>query len=121
MFREAFPENFRDYARACKAGEVATGRMFVHATGKLSRPRWLVDFPTNQHWRNPSRIEWIITGLADLRRVNIESGIRSIAIPPLGGRNGGLDWRDVRPEIQRALGELDGVEAMVFEPTEAYQ
>lgn len=121
MFKEAFPENFRAYAQACKAGEVATGRMFVHATGKLSGPRWIVNFPTKQHWRNPSRIEWIIAGLADLRRVIVESGIRSIAIPPLGCGNGGLDWRDVRPEIERALGELDGVEVMVFEPTEGYQ
>lgn len=121
MFKEAFPENFRAYARACRTGDVATGRMFVTETGKLGGPRWIINFPTKQHWRNPSQIEWIVSGLADLRRVIVELGIRSIAIPPLGCGNGGLGWRDVRPEIERALGDLDGVEVMVFEPTETYQ
>lgn len=48
-----------------------------------------------------------------------EKKISSIALPPLGCGNGGLDWSDVRPEIERALGSLEAVEVVVFEPTES--
>ena len=29
MFKERYPDNFRAYAAACRAGEVQLGRMFV--------------------------------------------------------------------------------------------
>ena len=121
MFKERFPDNYKAYVAACKAGEVCTGRMFVTATGELSGPRWIINFPTKQHWRQPSRIEWIEEGLLDLVRVVREKGIRSLALPPLGCGNGGLDWRDVRPLIEAALTRLGGVEVTAFEPTEKYQ
>lgn len=121
MFKERFPENYRAYAAACKAGEVRTGRVFVTATGELSGPRWIINFPTKQHWRQPSRIEWIAEGLHDLVREVREKGIRSLALPPLGCGNGGLDWQDVRPLIEAALAGLEGVAVVAFEPTHKYQ
>ncbi|MDV7390654.1 macro domain-containing protein, partial [Arthrospira platensis SPKY1] len=84
-----------------------TGRIFVTSVDELDGPRWIVNFPTKQHWRSPSRMEWIVEGLQDLRRFLIEQKIRSIAIPPLGAGNGGLDWAEVRPQIERVLADLD--------------
>jgi O-acetyl-ADP-ribose deacetylase (regulator of RNase III) len=121
MFKERFADNYQRYAAACKAKEVHTGRMFVTEVRELDGPRWIVNFPTKQHWRAPSRLEWITDGLQDLRRFISEHSVKSIAIPPLGAGNGGLDWADVKPLIEAALGDLDGVEIMVFEPTEKYQ
>lgn len=121
MFKERYPDNFRAYAAACRAGEVQIGRMFVTATSELSGPRWIINFPTKQHWRHPSRPEWIEAGLNDLVRVVREKGIRSLALPPLGCGNGGLDWRDVRPLIEEALAGLPEVEIVAFEPTAKYQ
>ncbi|SFK86390.1 type II toxin-antitoxin system antitoxin DNA ADP-ribosyl glycohydrolase DarG [Methylorubrum salsuginis] len=121
MFKEHFPENFRAYAAACKAGEVQTGRMFVTERGHLTGPRWIINFPTKANWRFPSKMIWIEEGLADLRRVIEAHGIRSIAVPPLGSGNGGLNWEDVRPRIEAALGNLPDVEVIVYEPTTAYQ
>jgi O-acetyl-ADP-ribose deacetylase (regulator of RNase III) len=89
MFKERFDENFRRYAAACKAGEVRTGRMFVTEVNELDGPRWIVNFPTKQHWRGDSRLEWISEGLEDLRRFLIENKVKSVAIPPLGTGNGG--------------------------------
>lgn len=120
MFKERFKDNFRQYAQACKAGQVHVGQMFVTEPAELDGPRWIVNFPTKQHWRHPSRLEWIVAGLQDLRRVLIENGARSVAIPPLGAGNGGLDWSSVRRQIEAALGDLD-IEIMVFEPTDTYQ
>src|SRR5689334_11633625 len=121
MFKEKFPENYNAYAAACKRGEVRIGRMFVAASSELSGPRWLINFPTKKHWRHPSKLEWVIDGLKDLREVIADRGIRSVAVPPLGSGNGGLDWSEVRPEIEKALGDLAGVDVVVYEPTAKYQ
>jgi hypothetical protein len=95
--------------------------MFVVERQHLIGPRWIINFPTKQHWRSPSKIQWIEDGLEDLKRVIVENKIRSIAIPPLGSGNGGLDWHDVRLRIERALVSLRDVQVIVFEPTLKYQ
>ena len=120
MFKERFADNFRRYAAACKAKEVRTGAMFVTEVHELDGPRWIVNFPTKQHWRGNSKIEWITDGLQDLRRFLIENNVKSIAIPPLGAGNGGLNWAKVRPHIEEVLAGLD-TEILVFEPTQKYQ
>jgi O-acetyl-ADP-ribose deacetylase (regulator of RNase III) len=121
MFRGAFPENTRAYVAACKAGEVRIGRMFVTENPDLIGPRWIINFPTKKHWRNPSRLDWVRDGLKDLARVIQESGIRSVAVPPQGCGNGGLEWEQVRREIEGALTGLADVDVLVFAPTAAYQ
>ena len=121
MFKEAFPANFRAYEEACKRKEVRIGKMFVTENLALEGPHWLINFPSKKHWRQPSKLEWIVEGLQDLRRVIEEKKIISIALPPLGCGNGGLDWNEVRPEIEKALGPLESVDVVVFEPTEKYQ
>lgn len=121
MFKERFPNNMAEYAKACKAGDVVTGKMFVTETGELMGPRWIVNFPTKQHWRAKSKMEWIDQGLVDLRRFILENHVKSIAIPPLGAGNGGLDWQDVKPKIEAALADLPDVDIQVFEPTSQYQ
>lgn len=120
MFKERFAENFRRYAAACKAKEVRTGKMFVTEVHELDGPRWVINFPTKQHWRGDSKIEWITEGLQDLRRFLIDNKVKSIAIPPLGAGNGGLDWAEVRSRIEEALTDID-TEIIVFEPTQKYQ
>lgn len=121
MFKEAFPENFTAYEDACKHKQVMTGHMFVTERDVLLGPRWIINFPTKQHWRAKTRMEWIDSGLKDLKRVIREQGIRSVALPPLGCGNGGLDWDKVRPRIEATLAELEDVRVLVFEPTNEYQ
>jgi O-acetyl-ADP-ribose deacetylase (regulator of RNase III) len=121
MFKDKFPENYKAYAAACKRGVVQVGRMFVTESPELNGPRWIINFPTKKHWRNPSKMDWIVEGLRDLHAVIVEDAIRSIAIPPLGSGNGGLEWSEVRPRIEAALGDLDGVDVVIYEPTAKYQ
>lgn len=120
MFKERFPENYRQYVAACKAKELQTGHIFVTKVNELTGPRWIVNFPTKKHWKSPSQIIWIEEGLQDLRRFLIENQVKSVAIPPLGAGNGGLDWTDVRPRIEKALADLDTV-VWIYEPTSKYQ
>ena len=116
QFKNVYPANFKAYEAACKREAVQPGRMFVFETQQLTKPRFIVNFPTKRHWRGKSRIEDIDAGLADLVEVIRGKGIRSIAIPPLGSGLGGLDWNDVRPRIERALAGLPDVQVLVFEP-----
>lgn len=118
-FKEAFPENYKAYRVACERKEVQPGRMFVFETRYMANPKYIINFPTKRHWHGKSRIEDIEAGLEALAKEIRAREIRSIAIPPLGSGLGGLDWRDVRPRIERALNALDDVHAIVFEPREA--
>ncbi len=120
MFRDAYPDNFRAYAAACKAGHVEPGGLFITERQDMLGPRWIINFATKQHWRAPSKLAWIERGLIALRHEIGVRGIQSIAIPPLGAGNGGLDWDDVRPLIDAALHDLNCA-VTVFEPTAVYQ
>lgn len=120
MFKERFPDNFKFYAAACKAGSVHTGTMFVTEPNEIGGPRWIINFPTKQDWRAKSRMSWIEEGLMDLRRFLIDNRVKSVAVPPLGAGSGGLDWSDVRARIEASLGDLDA-EVLVYEPTPSYQ
>lgn len=118
-FKEAFPENYKVYRTACERNEVQPGRMFVFETGYMANPKYIINFPTKRHWHGKSRIEDIEAGLVALAKEIRDRKIQSIAIPPLGSGLGGLDWREVRPRIERRLSELDELHAIVFEPHEA--
>ena len=121
MFREKFPTSSQEYQRAARNGEVQVGRMYVTEGDSLVGPRWLVHFPTKKHWRHPSKLAWIREGLRDLIRVIHRRGIRSVALPPLGCGNGGLDWQVVRREIESAFDALPRVDCIVYRPTVTYQ
>lgn len=117
QFRQAFPdEYYKDYQQACKHDEIKIGKMHVFETGKLTNPRFIVNFPTKQHWRGKSKIEDIRAGLDDLINVVRAKNIKSIAIPPLGCGNGGLLWSEVRPLIEKAFAEIPEVEALLYSP-----
>src|SRR5262245_32012831 len=103
QFKQAFPEHFRQYAKACRAKGVKLSRMFIVDTNQLGNPKYIINFPTKNHWKGKSHIEDIRIGMQDLVREIKLRRIRSIAIPPLGCGNGGLEWSEVSPIITSAL------------------
>ena len=109
QFKQAFPDNYAFYQAACVRGEVRPGQMLVYDSGQVSTPRYIINFPTKRHWRDQSRIEDIEAGLESLVREVRSRGIQSIAIPPLGAGNGGLNWADVRRRIEHAFAPLEDV------------
>ena len=117
-FKQNFPKMFGWYQLKCAEGEVKIGEvMFYHTDGPI-----IVNFPTKHHWKDPSRIEYIETGLKDLRRAITTSHtsdfhipITSIAIPALGCGLGGLEWNEVKPLIVDSLADL-GIRVELFEP-----
>lgn len=117
QFKEYFPLNYKLYKKACEAGEVKLGKMFVTETGQLTGPRYIINFPTKADWRSYSKLSNIAEGLDDLVRIIQEKQIKSIAVPPLGCGNGGLDWKEVKPLIVSKLSVLEPyVQIAIFEP-----
>lgn len=119
QFKRRFPGNFKAYKLAVENGQVEPGTMFVWHTGRLNNPQYVINFPTKRHWRARSRLVDIESGLEDLARTVQELAIRSIAVPPLGCGNGGLDWTDVRRLIESHLAQLEDVDVHVYEPVGA--
>jgi O-acetyl-ADP-ribose deacetylase (regulator of RNase III) len=116
QFKKAYPKNFKAYEAACARNEIQPGRMFVFETGQFTNPKYIINFPTKRHWRGKSRIEDIESGLRALVEEIQARRIRSVALPPLGSGLGGLDWREVRPRIEAALGKLESLRVTIFEP-----
>lgn len=116
LFKRRFPDNFRAYKKACDAGEVVSGKVFIFDTGELVAPRYIINFPTKRHWRQPSQLVDIEQGLEDLIAQLDALKIRSVAVPPLGCGAGGLDWRQVKPRIEAAFSQLPEVKVLLFAP-----
>lgn len=122
QFKESFEQNFKLYQQACKNNKVQVGKMFVTHTSKLNGAKYIINFPTKKHWRYPSKLEYVEKGLDDLRKVILEKGIKSVAMPPLDCGNGGLDWGVVKKLIEEKLQDLADVEILLFQPSEtAYE
>lgn len=116
QFKQAYPDNFKDYEKACKKHLVKPGAMFIHPTGSFMNPKYIINFPTKDHWKDKSKLEDIENGLNDLIEQIKNLNIKSVAIPPLGCGCGGLDWNIVRKLIEKAASELPEVKFYIFEP-----
>lgn len=107
QFKEAFPANFKLYAAACKNKELEPGKLLSNwDTNLLYGRKLIINFPTKTNWRLPSKYEYIEKGLVALRDLIRKENIQSVALPPLGCGNGGLDWNIVQPMIENYLGNL---------------
>ncbi|HMU60023.1 MAG TPA: macro domain-containing protein [Chitinophagaceae bacterium] len=119
QFKEAFPNNNKAYIEACKKKELEPGKMLAVWDENLQLGKKLIiNFPTKVHWRYPSKYEYIEKGLVTLKELLKEKAVKSVAIPPLGSGNGGLDWQKVKPMIISALDDLE-TEILIFEPNAA--
>jgi O-acetyl-ADP-ribose deacetylase (regulator of RNase III) len=116
QFKQAFRDNSRAYANACRKGDVKPGHMFTFATDRMINPKYIINFPTKRHWKEKSRLEYIEQGLNALVKEVRRLGIKAIAIPPLGCGYGGLKWPEVRNLIETAFDQLPDVQVLLFEP-----
>ena len=102
-FRDRYPMDYQLYRQACESGLLGIGRVFT--TCENPGGLLIINLPTKNHWRNPSRLEDITASLSALFR-ELELLDVTVAVPALGCGNGGLSWDAVRPEINRALADL---------------
>ncbi len=111
QFKERYPAMFAEYRRRCLAGALTVGRLYVWRPAKDAT--WVLNFPTKNHWREPSSLEIIEAGLKRLLEVYQPTGITSLAFPLLGCGEGGLAWEDVEPLMVRYLTQLQEVEVYI--------
>jgi O-acetyl-ADP-ribose deacetylase (regulator of RNase III) len=103
-FKLRYPDMEQDYQSRCRRKEVCVGRPYLYK-GEYSA--WILNFPTKNHWKQPSELSWIEDGLQYFRNRYKHGKISSAAFPKLGCSHGGLEWALVRPLMERYLGDLD--------------
>lgn len=113
QFKKRFPEMEQDYIKVCKQGELYPGKLHIYQEKEVL----VINFPTKDKWRQKSKLEYITKGLKQLKEEVIQRKLESVAIPPLGAGNGGLNWNDVKLEVERELSKLDDVLFKVYEPS----
>ncbi len=102
-FKQLYPEMFREYQELCETGKLSIGKLYLFK----SPNKWVLNFPTKEHWRHPSKVEYIEAGLAEFSRRYARWGINSIAFPALGCGNGRLDFAtQVQPVMHKYLSRL---------------
>ena len=103
-FKLRYPEMYEEYIKMCekKSIKVGTPRIFEY-----NSERWIMNFPTKGHWRFPSKIQWIESGLKYFADNYEKRDIKSIAFPKLGTNNGGLEWDEVKILMEKYLGNLN--------------
>ena len=117
QFKILFPENYKDYIKACKTGHLRIGTLHYYK----ERGKVLINFPTKNKWRENSRIEYIEKGLNELVKLLPMLDVHTIAIPPLGCGNGGLEWSEVKGLIEKKLNVLSKKYTFIlYEPSQYY-
>lgn len=115
QFKERFPENNKEYVKACKNGNLTIGKiLFFEEDGKI-----IANFPTKNKWREKSQYSYIDSGLEALEKGITERNIQSLAIPPLGCGNGGLDWNIVKQKILDRF-KNSNVDIIIYEPSKVF-
>ena len=99
-FKQRYPEMFPVYQQECKTGKLRIGRPSLY---RRSNP-WILNFPTKNEWKFPSKIEYLEKGLVYFLDNYKKAGITSIAFPKLGAQNSKLSWDDVGPLILACKG-----------------
>ena len=118
QFKEQYPDNYNVYRKVCKEGKLTVGQLLITECKQIDGVKTIINFPTKTTWRKPSEYSYIQSGLLELRNKIQELGIASIAIPPLGSHNGGLDWARVKNMIIETIGDLE-CDIRIYEPSDA--
>ena len=102
-FKRIYPEMFKEYLSLCESGWLEVGKLHMYKTPN----KWVLNFPTKRHWREPSQVPYIRAGLEKFVNSHQDYGITCISFPQLGCGNGELDWESqVRPVMEEYLGQL---------------
>lgn len=117
QFKLKFPHNNLDYVKACKTGTLHIGVIHYYKENGI----WIINFPTKNKWRENSKIDYIEKGLEQLKIFIKNNNPKTIAIPPLGCGNGGLEWNVVKNLIVEKLKDIENdYNILIFEPSQTY-
>jgi O-acetyl-ADP-ribose deacetylase (regulator of RNase III) len=93
-FASRYPDMLPKYKELCRDRRLRIGTLWMYEAAD----KWILNFPTKDHWRNPSELDYIRQGLTRFVEGYAIRGVESIAFPMLGCGLGGLDWESqVKP------------------------
>jgi O-acetyl-ADP-ribose deacetylase (regulator of RNase III) len=109
-YKLRYPEMFVSYFKICEKMLLKPG--LLHLWSK-STP-WILNFPTKQNWKSPSKMNYIEAGLEKFSEIYLEKSISSIAFPMLGASSGGLDQDAVLELMYKYLSPLKKLEIEIY-------
>lgn len=119
QFKKLFPNNYKIYRDICNKKDFKIGQLIVTRDQNIvTGEKVIINFPTKKHWKSPSEYEYIEKGIEELIKVIEKEKIKSIALPPLGSGNGGLQWFKVKNIINDKLSSIENCEVFVYEPND---
>jgi len=114
VFKEKYPHMNEQYEVKCRLGLLRPGILDIYVID--STPKYIINFPTKDHWKNPSEINYIHSGIAELLFISWKWKLNSVAIPALGCGLGGLDWKDVKPSLMNMDKVCPNVNWIIYDP-----
>jgi O-acetyl-ADP-ribose deacetylase (regulator of RNase III) len=99
QFKIKYPNNNKRYVDACNSNQFKIGSILTYK----ENDKLIINFPTKDEWRKPSQYSYISKGLETFIKLLPQLNITSIAFPPLGCGNGGLEWIRVKELITNAI------------------
>ena len=111
--RLRYPEMYLKYVRLCDEKKIDIGKLWIYK----DPARWILNFPTKMHWKFPSKLEYLHSGLDKFCKTYKEREIESIAFPLLGADKGGIPQHVSLEIICLYLDKLDiQVEVYRYDP-----
>lgn len=116
QFKNRYFDYFEDYKFKCDYDRIHLQKVDVYELNNNDNLKYIISFPTKNHWRDFSNINDIVLGLKDLVKVVKEKNIESIAIPALGCGLGGLQWDRVKKIMVDELDCLENTTVYLLTP-----
>jgi O-acetyl-ADP-ribose deacetylase (regulator of RNase III) len=104
-FRLRIPGLYDAYKKEIERGAIEVGRYWIYSRPNRLGKR-ILNFPTKRSYQQHSKYDYISLGLDYFAKNYPRSGIKSIAFPVLGTRQGGLEPETVVDMMEAELGEL---------------
>mgnify|MGYP001122241210 CR=1 FL=1 len=100
--KQLYPKMFEEYQGLCLLRKLSPGNVWYYKT-EVDQPKYILNLATKDHWRDPSELDWIVTGCKHLVQVLMTKWITNVGIPSIGCGNGKLDWNIVKPYLIEIL------------------
>lgn len=92
-FKNRYPDIVKPYVEAVKDKRLRIGN--VQVLHRMTNPDLIINFPTKDHWKDASTLEYIELGLDSFLEKTKDLEIKSAGFPALGCGLGNLSWKTV--------------------------
>ena len=122
-FKKRYPEMYKDYVNRCRRKELKPGCPYLWQNPSMfgeGKDELIINFPTKDNWRDPSKYEYVEDGLMRMRDLLSHADGRKVVMPAVGCGHGGLNWERIKAMIVRYLSDVNA-NFIVTEPKNSQQ